>query len=93
MIESSENTTIKAPLRKTLKGNVISDKMEKTIIVAVNRKKKHPRYDKIITLTKKYLAHDYKGEAGIGDFVMIEETRPISKRKRWRLVSILEKAK
>jgi len=93
MSETTENTTVKAPRRKTLKGNVVSDKMEKTIIVAVKRKKKHPSYDKIITLTKKYLAHDYKGEAGIGDFVLIEETRPLSKRKRWRLVSILEKAK
>jgi len=93
MSEIAENTPVEAPRRKTLKGNVVSDKMTKTIIVAVDRKKKHPRYDKIIKRTKKYLAHDYKGEAGVGDFVMIEETRPLSKHKRWRLVEILEKAK
>ena len=92
MNETTENTEIKAPRRKTLKGRVVSDKMDKTIVVAVDRRKKHPLYTKIINVTKKYMAHDYKGEAGIGDFVLIEETRPISKRKRWRLVEILEKA-
>ena len=93
MSEIVENTPVEAPRRKTLKGLVVSDKMEKSITITVNRKKKHPRYDKIITLTKKYLVHDHKNEAGIGDFVLIEETRPLSKNKRWRLVEILEKAK
>jgi small subunit ribosomal protein S17 len=92
MNEATENTEIKAPRRKTLKGRVVSDKMEKTIVVAVDRRKKHPLYSKIIKVTKKYMAHDYKGDAGIGDLVMIEETRPLSKRKSWRLVEILEKA-
>ena len=93
MSETVENQIVQAPRRRTLKGLVVSDKMDKTIIVAVNRKKKHPRYDKIITLTKKYFAHDYKDNAGIGDFVLIEETRPLSKNKGWRLVEILQKAK
>ncbi len=92
MSEATENTTVKAPIRRTLKGRVVSDKMDKTIVVAVDRKKKHPLYDKILKRTKKYLAHDRSGEAGIGDRVLIEETRPLSKRKCWRLLKILEKA-
>lgn len=93
MNEAKENTEIKAPLRRTLKGRVVSDKMDKTIVVAVDRKKKHPLYTKVIKRTKKYLAHDFKGEAGVGDVVLLEETRPISKRKCWRLVEILKKAR
>ena len=93
MNEAIETTEIKAPRRRTLKGRVVSDKMDKTIVVSVDRRKKHPVYSKVIKVTKKYLVHDYKGEAGPGDFVLIEETRPLSKRKRWRLLEILEKAK
>jgi small subunit ribosomal protein S17 len=93
MSEATESRIPKTPQRRTLKGQVVSDKMDKTIVVAVDRRKRHPLYDKIITRTKKYLAHDGKGEAGIGDLVMIEETRPLSKRKRWRLLKILEKAR
>ncbi len=92
MNEKAENTEAKAPRRRTLKGRVVKDSMEKTITVAVDRRKRHPLYGKIITRTKKYLVHDGKEEAGVGDFVLIEETRPLSKRKRWRLLSILEKA-
>lgn len=93
MNETTEKKDIKAPRRKIMKGTVVSNKMDQTIVVAVNRRKKHPLYSKIIRLTKKYMAHDPKEEAGIGDFVQIEETRPISKMKRWRLVKILEKAR
>ena len=93
MSEATEKKEIKAPHRRILKGYVVSDKMKKTIVVAVNRKKKHALYDKIITRTKKYHAHDRNEEAGIGDFVVIEETRPLSKQKRWRLIEIVEKAK
>ena len=93
MNEATENKEIKIPRRKTLRGYVVSDKMDKTIVVTVDRKKRHPLYEKIIRRTKRYHAHDYKNEAGIGDWVLIEETRPLSKNKRWRLVEILEKAK
>ena len=93
MTETTEQAQIKTPRRKTLKGRVVSDKMARTIVVAVSRRKRHPRYGKIITSTKKYLADDGKQEAGPGDFVMIEETRPLSKLKRWRLYKILEKAR
>ncbi len=93
MIESSEKPAIELPPRKTLKGRVVSDKMDKTIVVTVDRRKRHRLYEKIITRTKRYLVHDPRDEGGIGDFVLIEETRPLSKRKRWRLVKILEKAR
>jgi len=92
MIDATENNNVEAPRRKTLKGRVVSDKMNKTITVAVDRKKRHPLYEKIMNRTKKYMVHDHKDEAGIGDLVIIEETRPLSKRKRWRLSKILEKA-
>lgn len=80
-------------LRKTRIGVVISDKMDKTIVVAVVRKVKHPLYKKYITQTKKFKAHDELNQCGIGDKVQIAETRPLSKDKRWRLVEIIEKAK
>lgn len=72
---------------------VTSNKMDKTITIAVNRKVKHPIYGKFMKKTTKLMAHDEKGEAGIGDTVRISETRPLSKNKRWRLVEIVEKAK
>lgn len=72
---------------------VTSNKMDKTITIAVNRKVKHPIYGKFMQKTTKLMAHDEKGEAGIGDTVRISETRPLSKNKRWRLVEIVEKAK
>jgi small subunit ribosomal protein S17 len=80
-------------LRKTKTGVVFSDKMEKTITVAVERKVKHPIYGKFVKKTTKFHAHDEKNEAKPGDVVRIMETRPMSKTKRWRLVDIIEKAK
>lgn len=80
-------------LKKEKIGVVVSNKMQKTIIVAVNRKEKHPIYGKFINKTSKFAAHDERGEAGIGDTVRIQETRPLSKTKRWRIVEILERAK
>ncbi len=79
--------------RKTIQGVVISDKMDKTITVLVARKKQHPIYKKYVTSTKKYKAHDEKNEAHIGDTVVIEECRPISKDKYFRLLTIVERAK
>lgn len=80
-------------LRKTRIGKVVSDKMDKTIVVSIQDNVRHPLYKKIVKRTIKFKAHDEKNEAGIGDKVEIMETRPLSKDKRWRLVEILEKAK
>lgn len=80
-------------LRKTRIGKVISDKMDKTIVVAIEYSVKHPLYKKFIKKTYKLKAHDENNECGIGDRVKVMETRPLSKDKRWRLVSIVEKAK
>ena len=80
-------------LRKTRTGKVISDKMDKTIVVAVVNRARHPLYGKIVTRTYKLKAHDENNECGIGDTVRVMETRPLSKDKRWRLVEIIEKAK
>jgi small subunit ribosomal protein S17 len=80
-------------LRKTRTGVVVSTKMDKTIVVAAKFKEKHPIYGKFISKTKKYYAHDEKNDANNGDTVLIMETRPLSKTKRWRLVSIVERAK
>ncbi len=80
-------------LRKEKIGVVTSNKMMKSITIAVNRKVKHPIYGKFMQKTTRLMAHDEKQEAGIGDTVRIMETRPLSKNKRWRLVEILEKAK
>ena len=80
-------------LRKTRVGLVASNKMDKTIVVAIEDNVKHPTYGKIIKRTLKVHAHDENNECGIGDRVEIMETRPLSKTKRWRLVQVLEKAK
>ena len=80
-------------LRKTRTGKVVSDKMDKTIVVAVIDNVRHPLYKKIVKRTVKFKAHDEQNACGIGDTVMIMETRPISKDKRWRVVEIIEKAK
>ena len=80
-------------LRKTRIGEVVSDKMDKTIVVAVKTKKKHPLYGKTVNYTRKFKAHDENNECNIGDRVMIMETRPLSKDKRWRVVEIISKAK
>ena len=80
-------------LRKTRVGKVVSDKMDKTVVVSIQDNVKHPLYKKIIKRSLKFKAHDEKNECGIGDRVMIMETRPISKDKKWRVVQIIEKAK
>ena len=80
-------------LRKERIGKVVSNKMTKSITIAINRKVKHPIYGKFMNKTTKLMAHDENNEAGIGDTVRIMETRPLSKNKRWRLVEIIEKAK
>ncbi|HJA69406.1 MAG TPA: 30S ribosomal protein S17 [Firmicutes bacterium] len=79
--------------RKQRTGVVVSDKMDKTIVVAIKTKVKHPLYGKTVNRTTRLKAHDEKNECGIGDTVRIMETRPLSKEKRWRLVEIIEKAK
>ncbi len=79
--------------RKTRIGKVVSDKMDKTIVVAVETKVRHPLYGKTVNRTTKFKAHDENNEANINDKVLIMETRPLSKDKRWRLVEIVEKAK
>jgi small subunit ribosomal protein S17 len=79
--------------RKTRVGVVVSDKMDKTVVVAIKTKKKHPLYGKTVNYTSKLHAHDEKNECGVGDTVKIMETRPLSRQKRWRLVEIVEKAK
>ena len=84
---------IRTASRKTRVGRVVSDKMDKTIVVAVAEHVAHPLYNKIIKRTYKLKAHDEKNECGIGDTVRVMETRPLSKDKRWRLVEIIEKAK
>ncbi|MCE5173921.1 MAG: 30S ribosomal protein S17 [Bacteroidales bacterium] len=80
-------------LRKVKAGVVTSNKMDKSITVAVKWKEKHPIYGKFISITRKYHAHDEKNECNVGDTVKIMETRPLSKTKRWRLVEIIERAK
>lgn len=80
-------------LRKTRIGKVVSDKMDKTIVVAVENNIKHPLYKKIMKKTYKLKAHDEENQCDIGDRVKVMETRPISKQKRWRLVEVLQKAK
>jgi small subunit ribosomal protein S17 len=87
MMEESRN------LRKERTGVVVSNKMDKTIAVMIERKVKHPMYGKFVKKSKKYLAHDEKNDCGIGDTVKIMETRPLSKNKCWRLVEIIERAK
>ena len=80
-------------LRKERIGVVVSNKMDKSIVVEIERREKHPIYGKFIKKTSRFMAHDEKQECNIGDTVRIMETRPLSKRKRWRLVEIIERAK
>ena len=77
--------------RKQVIGNVVSNRMQKTIVVEVIRRKSHPLYSRVISKAKKYYAHDEKNEAHMGDVVRLEETRPLSKQKRWRLKEIVRK--
>ena len=79
--------------RKTRVGLVVSDKMEKTVVVAIERRVPHPVYGKMVTRTKKFQAHDEENSAKVGDRVRIVETRPLSKHKRWRVVEILDRAR
>lgn len=90
---TEEAQKIERAKRRERTGRVVSDKMDKSISVAVDRQVKHPIYGKFITKTTKYMAHDENNEAGIGDTVRIMSTRPLSKRKTWRLLEIVEKAK
>jgi small subunit ribosomal protein S17 len=85
--------SIERNLRKERTGLVRSNKMDKTIIVAVERKVKHPKYGKFVKKTTTFFAHDDKNDCGIGDTVRISETRPMSKNKRWRMVEIIDRAK
>ena len=79
--------------KRTLTGRVVSDKMNKTVTVLVERRVKHPLYGKIVTRSKKYHAHDEKNEFKEGDTVLIEETRPLAKTKAWRAITLIEKAR
>jgi small subunit ribosomal protein S17 len=88
-----EAVSIERNSRKVIIGKVVSNKMQKTIVVSVERKVMHPKYGKFIKMTSKFKAHDEKNECTINDVVKLMETRPMSKDKRWRLVEIIEKAK
>ena len=87
----SEST--RASARKVREGIVVSDKMDKTVVVAIEQRVKHPLYGKVMTKTERLKAHDEATDAGVGDRVRVMETRPLSASKRWRLIEILEKAK
>ena len=90
---AAETTAEARGYRKTRRGYVVSDKMNKTIVVEVEDRVKHPLYGKVLTRSKKVKAHDELNTAGVGDLVLISETRPLSATKNWRLVEIIEKAK
>ena len=92
MTETQEQTTAEQRQRRVLLGTVVSDKMEKTIVVQVQRRFKHPRYRKYVSERIRYKAHDENNEAKVGDRVLIEECRPLSRDKRWRMKQILERA-
>ncbi len=88
-----EQKKARKQIKRELTGRVVSNKMQKTIVVAIERRRLHPLYKKYLTLTKKIKAHDEDNQAGIGDLVRVIESRPLSKDKCWRLVEIMEKAK
>ncbi len=90
---STQGTAEKRGDRKVREGLVVSDKMDKTVVVAVEDRFKHPLYGKVVRRTSKLKAHDEQNSAGVGDRVLVMETRPLSATKRWRVVEILEKAK
>ncbi len=94
MSEAANNEAVAAtPNKRTLTGRVVSDKMQKTVTVLVERRVKHPLYGKFVTRSKKYHAHDENGEFHEGDLVVIEECRPLSKTKAWRVTQLVEKAR
>jgi small subunit ribosomal protein S17 len=92
MSESTSEQTVRG-YRKVREGYVVSDKMDKTVVVEVEDRVKHPKYGKVLRRTKKYKAHDEQNACGVGDRVLLMETRPQSATKRWRVTEILEKAK
>jgi small subunit ribosomal protein S17 len=92
MSEASTGTVSRG-YRKAREGYVVSDKMDKTVVVEVEDRVKHPKYGKVIRRTKRYTAHDGENACGVGDRVLLMETRPLSATKRWRVAEILEKAK
>jgi small subunit ribosomal protein S17 len=89
----SQATTTERARRKVRDGIVVSNKMDKTIVIAIVERVRHPKYDKFVTRTKKLYVHDEANDAKVGDRVRVTETRPLSKTKRWRVVEILERAK
>ena len=89
----ADETVDQRGYRKTREGLVVSDKMDKTVVVAVEDHVKHPKYGKVLRRTKKYKAHDEQNACGVGDRVLLMETRPLSATKRWRVAEILERAK
>ena len=91
--EGAHASSHERPYRKTQRGYVVSDKMDKTIVIEVEERVKHARYGKVTTKTSRFKAHDEENSAGIGDRVVVMETRPTSATKRWRLVEIVERAK
>ena len=93
MTEQTAETTEERGYRKTLRGVVVSDKMDKTVVVEVEDRKKHALYGKVLKTSKRVKAHDEENTAGVGDRVLISETRPLSATKRWRIVEIVERAK
>lgn len=90
--EEIKEATVVRNLRKVLTGTVVSDKMDKTLVVRVDRRTQHSLYNKVVKVTNKYYAHDENNEARVGDQVKIMEVRPLSKTKRWRLISVLQRA-
>ncbi len=92
-MSTTEGTTATRGERKIRQGVVISDKMDKTVVVLVERRTTHPLYRKTVTRSEKYHAHDESNDVNVGDSVRIAETRPLSKTKRWRVVEIIERAK
>ena len=92
MAETNTNVHQAAGRRKEVVGEVVSNRMQKTIVVQIVRKKSHAFYGRVVSKSKKFYAHDEKSEAGVGDKVRIVESRPLSKLKRWRLVQVVEKA-
>jgi small subunit ribosomal protein S17 len=90
---ATEDSELSRGYRKVREGLVVSDKMDKTVVVEVEDRVKHPKYGKVIRRTKKYKAHDGENACGVGDRVLLMETRPLSATKRWRVAEILEKAK
>ena len=89
---SEEQTTLERGARKTRTGVVVSDKMDKTVLVRIDRQMRHPLYGKIVRRSSKFAAHDENNDAHVGDTVRVMETRPLSKTKRWRVVEIVERA-